>query len=37
MVGMGFVHSEDIGGNYEIEVSGTKVAAKASLKAPFAG
>jgi 4-methylaminobutanoate oxidase (formaldehyde-forming) len=37
MVGMGFVHSEDIGGDYEIEVSGTKVPAKASLKAPFAG
>jgi len=35
MVGMGFVHSEDIGGSYEIEVSGTKVAAKASLKAPW--
>jgi len=37
MVGMGFVHSEDIGGTYEIEVSGTKVPARASLKAPFAG
>ena len=35
MVGMGFVHSEDIGGAYQIEVSGTKVAAKASLKAPW--
>jgi 4-methylaminobutanoate oxidase (formaldehyde-forming) len=37
MVGMGFVHSEDIGGAYEIEVSGTKVPAKASLKAPWPG
>ena len=37
MVGMGFVHSEDIGGTYEIEVSGTKVPAKASLKAPWSG
>jgi 4-methylaminobutanoate oxidase (formaldehyde-forming) len=35
MVGMGFVHSEDIGGSYEIEVSGTKVPAQASLKAPW--
>jgi 4-methylaminobutanoate oxidase (formaldehyde-forming) len=37
MVGMGFVHSEDIGGSYEIEVSGTKVPARASLKAPWPG
>ncbi|HYN11359.1 MAG TPA: FAD-dependent oxidoreductase, partial [Burkholderiales bacterium] len=37
MVGMGFVYSEDIGGAYEIEVSGTKVPAKASLKAPWPG
>jgi len=35
MVGMGFVHSEDLSGSYEIEVSGSKVAAKASLKAPW--
>jgi len=35
MVGMGFAHSEDISGPYEIEVSGTKVAAAASLKAPW--
>ena len=35
MVGMGFVYSEDIGGAYEIEISGKKVAAKASLKAPW--
>ena len=35
MVGMGFVHSEDIDGAYEIEVSGSKVPAKASLKAPW--
>ncbi|HZO04632.1 MAG TPA: FAD-dependent oxidoreductase [Burkholderiales bacterium] len=35
MVAMGFVHSEDIGGSYEIEVSGTRVPAKASLKAPW--
>jgi hypothetical protein len=34
---MGFVYSEDIGGAYEIEVSGTKVPAKASLKAPWPG
>jgi 4-methylaminobutanoate oxidase (formaldehyde-forming) len=37
MVAMGFVYSEDITGNYEIEVSGSKVAAKASLKAPWPG
>ena len=36
MVGMGFVHAEDIDGSYEIEVSGTRVPARASLKAPFA-
>ncbi|MGH8735274.1 MAG: glycine cleavage T C-terminal barrel domain-containing protein, partial [Burkholderiales bacterium] len=36
MVGMGFVHSEQIEGNYAIEVSGTRVRAQASLK-PFAG
>jgi 4-methylaminobutanoate oxidase (formaldehyde-forming) len=35
MVGMGFVYSEDIDGRYEIEVSGSKVPAKASLKAPW--
>ena len=35
MVGMGFVYSEDIDGAYEIEVSGTKVPAQASLKAPW--
>jgi 4-methylaminobutanoate oxidase (formaldehyde-forming) len=35
MVAMGFVHSEQISGNYEIEVSGQKVAASASLKAPW--
>ena len=35
MVGMGFVHSEDAGGSYEIEVSGLKVPARASLKAPW--
>src|SRR5688572_16053556 len=37
MVGMGFVHAEDIDGRYEIEVSGTTVPAKASLKAPWPG
>ena len=37
MVGMGFVHSENIDGRYEIEISGQKVAAKASLKAPWPG
>jgi len=37
MAGMGFVYSEDIAGRYEIEVSGTKVAASASLKAPWRG
>jgi 4-methylaminobutanoate oxidase (formaldehyde-forming) len=35
MAGMGFVYSEDIGGSYEIEVSGLKVPARASLKAPW--
>ncbi len=35
MVGMGFVHSEDIDGRYEIEVSGTTVPATASHKAPW--
>jgi glycine cleavage system aminomethyltransferase T/glycine/D-amino acid oxidase-like deaminating enzyme len=35
MVGMGFVHSEDIEGEYQIEVSGTRVPARASLKAPW--
>lgn len=35
MVAMGFVHSGDIGGRYEIEVSGLKVPAQASLKAPW--
>jgi glycine/D-amino acid oxidase-like deaminating enzyme/glycine cleavage system aminomethyltransferase T len=35
MVGMGFVHSEDIEGRYEIEVSDRKVPAHASLKAPW--
>jgi hypothetical protein len=37
MVGMGFVHSEDIGGSYAIEVSGQKVPAQASLEAPWRG
>jgi len=37
MVGMGFVHSEEIAGEYQIEVSGQKVPAKASLKAPWPG
>ena len=37
MVGMGFVHSEDIEGSYAIEVSGQKVPANASLKAPWPG
>jgi 4-methylaminobutanoate oxidase (formaldehyde-forming) len=37
MVGMGFVYSEDIEGSYAIEVSGQKVPAKASLKAPWPG
>jgi len=37
MVGMGFVYSEDIDGTYQIEVSGQKVPAKASLKAPWPG
>jgi 4-methylaminobutanoate oxidase (formaldehyde-forming) len=35
MVGMGFVHSEDIAGEYAIELSGTTVPAIASLKAPW--
>ena len=35
MVGMGFVHAEDISGHYDIEVSGERVAAAASLKAPW--
>lgn len=35
MVGMGFVHSQEIDGTYHIEVSGQKVPAKASLKAPW--
>jgi glycine cleavage system aminomethyltransferase T len=35
MAGMGFVHLEDISGDYAIEVSGTQVPAKASLKAPW--
>jgi 4-methylaminobutanoate oxidase (formaldehyde-forming) len=34
MVGMGFVHAEQIDGEYQIEVSGTRVPATASLKAP---
>ncbi len=34
MVGMGFVHSGDVSGDYEIEVSGERVPARASLKAP---
>jgi 4-methylaminobutanoate oxidase (formaldehyde-forming) len=37
MVGMGFVHSETIDGDYAIEVSGTVVPAKAGLKAPWPG
>ena len=37
MVGMGFVYSEDISGEYHIEVSGQKVPAQASLKAPWPG
>jgi 4-methylaminobutanoate oxidase (formaldehyde-forming) len=37
MVAMGFVHAENIDGSYEIEVSGRKVPAKASLKAPWPG
>ncbi|HSA88632.1 MAG TPA: FAD-dependent oxidoreductase [Burkholderiales bacterium] len=37
MVGMGFVHAEDIEGRYQIEVSGEKVPAQASLKAPWPG
>ena len=35
MVAMGFVHAEDIAGDYAIEVSGTTVSAQASLKAPW--
>jgi 4-methylaminobutanoate oxidase (formaldehyde-forming) len=35
MVGMGFVRAQDIAGDYAIDVSGTKVPARASLK-PFA-
>jgi 4-methylaminobutanoate oxidase (formaldehyde-forming) len=35
MVGMGFVHSEDIEGSYAIEVSGHAVPAQASLEAPW--
>jgi 4-methylaminobutanoate oxidase (formaldehyde-forming) len=35
MVGMGFVHSHEIEGAYDIEVSGTRVPARASLKAPW--
>ena len=35
MVGMGFVHAEQIEGEYHIEVSGQKVPARASLKAPW--
>jgi hypothetical protein len=37
MVGMGFVHSENIEGSYAIEVSGQKVPANASLRAPWPG
>ena len=37
MVGMGFVHAEDISGDYAIEVSGTQVPANASLKSPWPG
>ena len=37
MVGMGFVYSEDIEGTYHIEVSGQKVPAQASLRAPWPG
>jgi 4-methylaminobutanoate oxidase (formaldehyde-forming) len=43
MVAMGFVHAQEpasagefLAGHYEIEVSGTRVPARASLKAPFA-
>jgi glycine/D-amino acid oxidase-like deaminating enzyme/glycine cleavage system aminomethyltransferase T len=35
MVAMGFVHARDLAGRYEIEVSGQKVAAQASLQAPL--
>ena len=34
MVGMGFVHAQEMEGEYHIEVSGTRVPATASLKAP---
>jgi 4-methylaminobutanoate oxidase (formaldehyde-forming) len=37
MVGMGFVRSEDISGDYAIDISGTRVPARASLKAPWPG
>ncbi|HEX5129698.1 MAG TPA: glycine cleavage T C-terminal barrel domain-containing protein, partial [Usitatibacter sp.] len=37
MVGMGFVRSEDISGDYAIEVSGIRVPARASLTAPWRG
>ena len=36
MVGMGFVRSENVEGSYAIEVSGTRVPARASLKPPLA-
>ena len=37
MVGMGFVRSEDISGDYAIDISGLPVPAQASLKAPWPG
>jgi 4-methylaminobutanoate oxidase (formaldehyde-forming) len=37
MVGMGFVRSEDISGDYAIDISGLRVPAKASLNAPWRG
>ena len=37
MVAMGFVHSGQLAGSYEIEVSGQKVPASATLKAPWQG
>jgi 4-methylaminobutanoate oxidase (formaldehyde-forming) len=37
MVGMGFVRSQDISGDYAIDISGTRVPARASLKAPWLG
>jgi hypothetical protein len=37
MVGMGFVRSQDISGDYAIDISGTRVPARASLKAPWPG